>query len=123
MSGPSEVVLDQVLMEVKVRHPRLEQDIGFLRISFQHSIHISGHVDIKTAGHSRGSATIADISTLGERPDGDLKFIGQFYFFFLVISNIFRCNNSRRDKHVLSRMWNMSWALLFLSNAIVTLVI
>ena len=86
MSGPSEVVLDQVLMEVKVRHPRLEQDIGFLRISFQHSIHISGHVDIKTAGHSRGSATIADISTLGERPDGDLKFIGQFYFFWSSVT-------------------------------------
>lgn len=61
----------QLGIQIRVRHTRLDQAGGSLRVDIQHAIQVATQIKSYAAGDARGGAAVANVTAGGKGPDGD----------------------------------------------------
>lgn len=107
-----ELVFNHMVVQLGVRHSRLDQTIRVLYVHFEDSIQIAAHVQTNASRYSRGCTTIPHIATNGEGPDRHLELIAKAHD-GLHLSHLPGSHNRRRNevvfvenmKHVVRLGW------------------
>lgn len=109
----AQVVFDQIIVKIAVSvsnntfglniedlhegNSWLDKGEGTIHVDIQDLCHVLAHIKAYASGNSRCSASVSNVSTDAERPDGYLEFVAESHD-SLYIGYIARSDDSRANK-------------------------
>lgn len=95
-----EPVLDQMVVQIRVRHAGLDQAARIPHVDVQHPVHIPAHVQPHASGYPRRRPAVPDVAPRAEGPHGDRELVAQPHH-RLHLGHLARRHDRRRHEVVL----------------------